>query len=953
MRTIVAGTGFFCLLIANLFAQQPFFRYPKLPEDWKDAGIKIIYEAPDGFLWIGTDKGLLRFDGLEFKPYRIPSSSYSQHVTAAFSDSRGLLWIGYQDGAVYTLKNGEELKLWEPEEGHPAAAITAFAQDQKGRLWLGTYGEGIYYTDNGHVYNLDSDDGLPAADIYTLVAGPDGKIWAGTDSGLSLCWLEDGKKRVRNLTRSDGLPDDIIRCILPVGDNKVWVGGFDGGVCRISAGDYSVEYPKSAWTHGVINALAIFKDLELWIGTEGNGVWRYHFEEGRYDPVDPARFGKAKVHDLIRDVEGNIWIASNEVPLASANRQFEFLRDGLQNIQAVLLDNQQKLWVGAQTGLYQYEKLQDGSGHFKLLLSGINVISLYDNKEGILWIGSFGEGLIGYDKNSGATRVFTEAEGLSNGNILSIAASKDKLWLGTFGGVSSSKLGANPFSGDVSFQKEEGLGANYIFKVYCDKKNRIWFGTGGNGLGLLEQGKIRYFDNAGGKPFKSVYSITEDHEGKIWFSTAEEGLFSFDGAKFEHFGVQAGLRGLSIAGLGTDAKGQILVIHPNGIDLLDPELKHFIYYDREVGLEEFGPYENAMCADDRGKIWIGAKDGVISFNPLSEPLSIHPRINIDKVSVFLEGVDFRTINSFPHNRNGLAFDFSGIWLTDPETVKFRYKLENYNREWIVTSDRRVIYSSLPPGDYRFVISASENGKFAAEPVASYAFTIRMPYWRKPWFIVSVTLIGFFLVYYIIQRREQRLKKEAALKREMVESQYQTLKSQINPHFLFNNFNTLVAIIEETPQLAVEYVEKLSDFYRHILQYREKDLIELEEELNLVKDYGFLLNKRFGDGLEMVVTDIEAPGYIAPLTLQMLVENAVKHNVISKSRPLKIEIHLDSEGYIVVCNNLQKKLSPEKSTGFGLQSIAKRYELLSNKKIRVEETPTHFKVFIPLIKNGNA
>ncbi|MCB9040652.1 MAG: histidine kinase [Lewinellaceae bacterium] len=153
-----------------------------------------------------------------------------------------------------------------------------------------------------------------------------------------------------------------------------------------------------------------------------------------------------------------------------------------------------------------------------------------------------------------------------------------------------------------------------------------------------------------------------------------------------------------------------------------------------------------------------------------------------------------------------------------------------------------------------------------------------------------------------------------------------MKSQINPHFLFNSFNTLITIIEENPEIAVEFVEKLSDFYRSILQYREMEVISLREEVVLVQNYAFLLKKRFGDSLSLTVHHNEEQAYIAPLTLQILVENAVKHNIISKSRPLNIEICAGGE-YITVRNNLQKKIAMELSTGFGLQSIVNRYALL--------------------------
>lgn len=277
-------------------------------------------------------------------------------------------------------------------------------------------------------------------------------------------------------------------------------------------------------------------------------------------------------------------------------------------------------------------------------------------------------------------------------------------------------------------------------------------------------------------------------------------------------------------------------------------------------------------------------------------------------------------------------------------------LEGFDLDWIYSRDRQAIYSNLPPGSYTFKLAATENETFDDEPIQAYRFTVRAPYWRQWWFLLLCILLVATGSAWLIRQRDKRLEREATLKREKIESQFEALKSQINPHFLFNSFNTLITIIEENPEMAVEFVEKLSDFYRSILQYREMEVISLQEEAELVKNYAFLLKKRFGDSLSLEVHNGSRQAYIAPLTLQILVENAVKHNIISKSRPLKIEISTDEE-YITVRNNLQKKIAMDLSTGFGLQSIANRYALLIDRAVRIEEGEDYFSVSIPIIKNG--
>jgi LytS/YehU family sensor histidine kinase len=158
---------------------------------------------------------------------------------------------------------------------------------------------------------------------------------------------------------------------------------------------------------------------------------------------------------------------------------------------------------------------------------------------------------------------------------------------------------------------------------------------------------------------------------------------------------------------------------------------------------------------------------------------------------------------------------------------------------------------------------------------------------------------------------------------------------------------LIAIIEENPVVAVEYVEHLADFYRSIIVYRERDLISVAEEIALVRSFDFLLKKRYEDGFHLVYRVQNQEGRVMPLSLQILVENAVKHNVIARSKPLTVEIFRE-DGFIVVRNNLQRKIKPEASTHFGLHSLVNRYKLLGERSVVVEESTAFFTVKIPIL-----
>jgi LytS/YehU family sensor histidine kinase len=190
-----------------------------------------------------------------------------------------------------------------------------------------------------------------------------------------------------------------------------------------------------------------------------------------------------------------------------------------------------------------------------------------------------------------------------------------------------------------------------------------------------------------------------------------------------------------------------------------------------------------------------------------------------------------------------------------------------------------------------------------------------------------------------------------LKRENLKAQLSALKTQVNPHFLFNNLNTLSSVIPENPDQAVAFVQQLSKVYRHILEVKDEHSILLQDELDVLKAYAFLLKTRFGDNLDISIdiSEEKLRKKIVPLSLQILMENAIKHNIVSSDKPLRIEVFTEN-GRLVVSNNLQKKNQLSETTGIGLDNIRNRYKLLSDRKVEVVESQSNFTVSIPLIEN---
>ncbi len=936
-----------------LYGQTLFFR---TYEEAGSANLDLpncLIERTNGFIYMGDENGLWQFDGRQFQPISTTDSLQDVAVSALFEDSQQQLWIGYRNGAIYRSDGLLPPQAWEPEEGWPAAAITGFAVDFEGRLWWATYGEGVYGLKDGHVYQFGIDDGLPSEDIYTIVADQQGRILIGSDNGVCLIGWSGDDKFIRHFTKNDGLPDDIIYSLLPSPSGGCWVGGYEGGVSYLDI-EHGIASPLPLeWPGGTIVDLLLCGSDDLWVATETEGIYRWNNQRQTWKKSSHEDWQSGSIHAAYQDSEANIWVLSREQIISSANTQFTFLPLSLPTPQSVALDDDDGLWIGTEAGLYF--RGPDRQSFEQFSAAKLNIISLYFDPNGVLWIGTFGEGLFALRPGTDELFHYGEQDGLNNGNILSITGKDDQLWLATLGGVyqlSYHLTNDRPSLRQLRhLEGEDAPGTEFIYCAYIDSQNRVWFGTDGEGISMLSPAgeHLTYSARKNGTPIRSVYSIAEDGHGRIWASTESGDILYLENEQFALANFRPSNRKDAFVSLLNDEQGNLLLIHPNGIDRLDPEHLTIVHHHDAAGFNGFEPGLNAFSTTAGAAIHMVGLDRLVQYSPTTNTIRQHPKVVIDRVSVFLEPIVFQNTMHFGAKENNLAFHYSGIWYTDPSLLTYRYQLEGFDRTWINTGDQQVVYSNLPPGEYTFRVAASANEDFSQAIEDTYHFSIALPLWQRTWFIL-IAIAGFLgIAILILRQREKRLKREASLKKEKVQSQYEALKSQINPHFLFNSFNTLASLIEEKPSHAVSYIEKLADFYRGILQYRERDLIALEEELSMIQDYAYLLQERYGDNFQLQI-DLERRDYaIVPFSLQMLVENAVKHNVISRRQPLNIRIYTQDDLTIIVENPKQLKMTKERSTGFGISSIRSRYAILTDQPIWIDDQPNLFRIGLPLLK----
>lgn len=931
-----------------------YFSYDCLSEesDLIEGSYSSLLQAEDGSLWIGASAGCWKYDGENTLPVPLSGVFNTLDISTVYEDTEGKKWMGYSTGQIAYENELGQFQPWEIEEGWPQASITAMQKDSLGQLWIATYGEGVYCYRKGRLYQFGKEEGLVSEDIYDLVIDRTGMVWAANDGGICLLTWQKDKKQVRNFSTANGLPDNIVTHLFADPAGGVWLGTYDAGIayCQVKNNQLEVSLPDF-WPGGIVSSIAKLDRDQLWVGTQEQGLQVFSLKDQKLIHKETQlESPPQRIVELLFDQEGLLWVLSHDQGLCRV--QARLLNWGNLPVtnQAIAIDHKNRIWIGSQQGLY-YCPVPGGTLVPFALAKDLNIISLHIDDKNRLWLGTFGEGLFILDPEKRSLLEVGADQGLANGSILSITGDANGIWLATLGGVyysTTPRAGALP-----RFSRPEttrSIGTDFLYCNYIDHAGNVWFGTDGHGLSCVQKdGSLKtYRTSKDSASINVVYAITEDGHGRIWISTNDQQLYYLEKGSFQRPKIPLTFSKNEVVGLGKDHFGNILITHQRGLVVHDIATGQTIDYHHFAKEANFSPVLNAIATDQEGNVWLGGIGQLLRYAPFQGDYRQQPRVHLEQVSVYLDPLDFENKKILNAKENNLIFRFQGVWLSDPEEVRFRYQLKGFDQDWISTRDQQVVYSNLPPGRYEFVVTASQNNHFStAEQPVSFAFRIRPPFYLQGWFIATSILLVGFLGHFYLQKRESRLQKEALLHKDKVESQYETLKSQINPHFLFNSFNTLVALIEENPKGAVTYVEKLADFYRSILQYREQDAVDLSDEIQVVKDYHFLLTQRYQDHLQLDIAALPQGVSVPPLVIQMLIENAVKHNVISRHYPLKISIYTEAD-YLIVENAIQPKLTKQPSTGFGLQNIRNRYALISNLPVKIEEKDDLFRISIPLI-----
>lgn len=922
----------------QLVGQQPVTRSIRILPDDREGGIRLLREDAQGMLWLAGDHGLYLSDGARSR-ILLPLDTVRITALAAHHDAQ----VALSNGTLLRCGPlGCDTILFDTALRH--TPVTALLEAADGTVWYGTYGAGLRSVGRpGGEVHIDHE--LGDAHVNALVACTDGTIAVATDQGVALC--DQTGRVLQRITEGDGLPDNLVLALDVDKEGTLWVGTHHSGVCSVERSRTASIRIKSItpkWSHGPVHGL-VHVGGRAWAAT-AHGLLTVDVdaaaEGGGVRPVDTAH----RVSDVMRAADGAVWWSDGgaSVGRASVDAVRWSALNGLDLVKVTALSAVPDggVLVATPAVVFQLDRAHaDGAPTLGLHTApGRPVVALHAATDGSSWAGTFGDGVL-WQGPDGRVRRYGQAQGLCNLNVLALDGGRAPsgapgIWAATLGGVCVYDPASDRFS-SVAIP-----GSGFVYDILCAPDGQVFAATDGSGLVRIgPEGAVRI---PGIGPHASFYAVCRDRHGTVWATGPDVDLCRVEGDSLRAVLLGAGLG--DVFGLAPYADG-VALLAQGGLWYVDRAGDAF---DLAPALG-WGTVEaelNTLCAAPDGALWVGCDKGLFRLWPDVAHKAAGPR------ALVLERRSGDVVHEasghalLPHDRNFITFRFAAPYFgASPGDRRFAYRLVGQDTTVRVTADDEVSWTRLAPGDYRFELRAIADGREG--PWVVVPFTVARPWWRTPEALVTAALLLSVLFYLYIRARERRVNNRERVRREKAQAELAALRSQVNPHFLFNSFNTLLALIEEDPSRAAQHVEQLSDFFREILQLSDKDLVTLEEDLRMARTYFNLEQRRFGDRvrLQVEVAEEALAKKVPPMTLQLLVENAIKHNIATDAQPLIISIHGTPDGLAVV-NTLQPRSMAQPSTGFGLPTIRQRFAELSSVPVEVTTHGGTFRVSLPLI-----
>jgi ligand-binding sensor domain-containing protein len=999
---------FFCLFFVSILlpasAQKAAnaFRHLTPDDGLSNESVRGIAQDQYGFIWLGTQFGLNRFDGIHIKSwFHDPADSTTipnNFVRSMYSDVRGRVWIGGDPGfCQYDYPSNSFIRYRNSDFN-----MVDIDGDKYGNTWIAT-NRGLKKVDTVHHglidIRYDKDSSLSKilnGAIRDVHCGRDGRIYMATGAGILIYDpATDQATRIHKGLPGHLLPADEITAVVLDHDNRIWAGIYynNAVLVRLDADlTRAVTYDEfrnegKKFTPSTIGKLFVDRKGRVWSGSSFWGLAKYdpstdHFIRYTHDPALPNSISCNQALSFLHDRSGLLWTGSEGYGVNYFNPDHDIFSPVQQNphLSRTLPDNwcrafaedaEDHLWVATAKGLAVLDARNQGmktidnsdSSH------GVSVRALLTDRDGNIWIGT-AEGLNRYHPATGKIDSYGDADNMPRRFTWFVQQLRNgKVLVGNNAGLFEYLPGTNKF---YHYKDHPALGNyNLSLRAFAEASNGDWWlGTFAAGVVVydpVEEKVVRVIardSTKAGLSSNFLQDIKEDKDGNMWLSTRYK-LNCYNPATHTNttYSIEEGLPSNWIGGILFDSLNRVWVSTGKGLCVLNSERKVVKVFGLKDGLFSTQFTDQPAYKAKDGRFLFAGLKGFLAVNPVAfNWKDTMPVVYVTSFKVlnkeWKNAVNLEEIHSIRlgAGENFFSFEMIGLQYEDPADVWYGYKLEGFDKDWIYTRERIVNYTNVPGANYTFrfkVTNDPGNWNVAEKTISIHIATVFYKTW---WFrALSVALligIVFFVYRYRNRQKEKLLRlqsKAQLLEKEKALVMFGNLKQQLNPHFLFNSLTSLSGLIETDQQQAGDFLAQMSRIYRYILKNSDREFVSLKQEIDFVQVYVKLQQTRFKQGLQVNVTvaDNYLARKIAPVTLQNLVENAIKHNIVDEETPLQIDIYTEEE-YVVVRNNLQKKSVVETSNKQGLPKLQSLYQYLSAKPVLIREDKTHFTISIPLL-----
>jgi ligand-binding sensor domain-containing protein len=935
-----------------------FFRNFGPDQGWPTGRVYALAQDRAGFLWAGTNQGLVRYDGHMFRVF-LPQPDDSttlrgSNIQALLADPDGGLWVGTYENGLQLLDpvTGQELAHFG--DGGPSlgcSRVTHLALSPNGQdIYVGCHQ--LYWrvlhraTRQMRQVALRPAPGQPPLpeknSVYGFWAPPgqDSLVWVATNDGLLRWNRQTGHYHLYQPKAADGTRlESKLRGIVPTRDGALWLATRGGGLLRFWP-------PTSAWEAfayaspplnrpaNLVVGLLAKTDREMWLATLDSGLGVFNLEQKRFrffrpNPEDPAAIGRGEVLSLLTDVQGTLWAGrqggvSQHTPghqhfplvvlpvgpaaVASGPSEFALSADG------------QTLYTGSFTGpgIWAYHR---PTGRLRLLRPAtwppdrpLALARMRVDSTGRLWAVSY-KALLRYDPATDRLEELSLPPAMQPATLHFHSLELDgphACWLGTrYHGLFRVDLASQTFR---HYQHDPQnphslVHDRYLHDLRRDGQGRLWVATE-RGLSILDPAQRRFTNFGQAQGYRVIYRLAPDGRGQMWATTENNGALAFDLAT-----LQPGRRLTEAQGLPTNQVqhisagpgGTVWIATQKGLCRYDPASGQVLVLDTRNGLPD-QHCEQATLALPDGWVAQGYPQGFTLFNAADLPSRL-PNFKpvITGFQVFGEPFALPVDKGIQlsHQQNFFGFEFSALDLANPDQVRYQHQLVGVDPGWVNDGPRhQASYTDVAGGQYEFRVRAVQGNGAWPSHYRSIAVSVSPPFWQRWWFLALLATGLAGVVYVLYRWRLGQVRREAMLKTELTKQlaslEIKALRGQMNPHFLFNSLNSIkYYILQNEADKASAYLNQFAKLIRRILNNTEQEFIYLEDEVETLRLYLEMESLRFGEKMRYhIVVDPSVDlldVQVPSMLIQPYVENAIWHGLMHRPEGGRLELAVRPAG----------------------------------------------------------